>query len=63
MITPGTSDIFADPKIKAWFEGLHPMGRLGTPEEVAEAAVYFASDESLWTTGSILPVDRGMMAG
>ena len=63
VITPGTADIFADPQTKAWFEGLHPMGRLGQPEEVADAAIYFASDESRWTTGSILPVDGGMMAG
>jgi NAD(P)-dependent dehydrogenase (short-subunit alcohol dehydrogenase family) len=51
-----------DPKAKAWFEGMHPLGRLGQPEEIAEAAVYFASDESRWTTGSILPVDGGVMA-
>jgi dihydroanticapsin dehydrogenase len=63
VITPGTADIFADPQIKTWFEGLHPMGRLGEPEEIGEAAVYFASDESRWTTGSILPIDGGMMAG
>jgi len=51
-----------DPQTKAWFEGTHPMGRLGQPEEIAEAAVYFASDESRWTTGSILTVDGGVMA-
>jgi NAD(P)-dependent dehydrogenase (short-subunit alcohol dehydrogenase family) len=51
-----------DPQIKAGFEGLHPLGRLGRPEEIAEAAVYFASDESCWTTGSILTVDGGIMA-
>ena len=63
VMTPGTADIFADPQTKTWFEGLHPMGRLGQPAEVAEAAIYFASDESRWTTGSILPIDGGMMAG
>jgi NAD(P)-dependent dehydrogenase (short-subunit alcohol dehydrogenase family) len=52
-----------DPKAKALFEGIHPMGRLGQPEEVAEVAIYFASDESRWTTGSILPIDGGVMAG
>ena len=60
--TPGVAGMLADPQIKAWFEGLHPLGRLGQPEEIAEAAVYFASDESRWTTGSILPVDGGIMA-
>ena len=63
VVTPGTAGILEDPQTKAWFEGIHPMGRLGQPEEIAEAAIYFASDESCWTTGSILPIDGGMMAG
>ena len=60
--TPGVAGILDDPQIKARFEGLHPIGRLGQPEEIAEAAVYFASDESRWTTGTILTVDGGIMA-
>ena len=60
--TPGVAGVMKDPQAKAWFEGIHPLGRLGQPEEIAEAAVYFASDESRWTTGSILTVDGGMMA-
>ena len=60
--TPGVADILEDPQTKAHFEKMHPLGRLGQPEEIAEAAVYFASDESRWTTGSILPVDGGIMA-
>jgi NAD(P)-dependent dehydrogenase (short-subunit alcohol dehydrogenase family) len=60
--TPGVAGVMADPQIKAWFEKLHPMGRLGQPEEIAEATVYFAADESRWTTGSILAVDGGIMA-
>ena len=51
-----------DPQTKTYFEGLHPMGRLGQPDEIAEAAVYFASNESRWTTGSILAVDGGVTA-
>ena len=62
VITPPVTVMLQDPKMKAWFEGLHPLGRLGQPEEVAEPAVYFASDESRWTTGSILTVDGGVMA-
>lgn len=38
---------------------LHPLGRLGTPADVAWAAVYLASDESSWVTGSSLMVDGG----
>jgi len=62
VVTPGTAGVLEDPKTKAYFEGIHPMGRLGQPAEIAEATVYFASDESRWTTGSILPVDGGVMA-
>lgn len=36
-----------------------PMGRMGTPEEVAKAVLYFASDESKWTVGSEIVVDGG----
>ncbi len=36
-----------------------PMGRLGTPEEIAHLAVYLASDESAFTTGTIHLVDGG----
>ena len=40
---------------------LHPLGRLGVPEDIAWAAVYLASDESSWVTGSSLMVDGGYM--
>lgn len=39
-----------------------PMGRLGLPEEVAEAAVYLASDDAAFVTGSVLTVDGGWTA-
>jgi NAD(P)-dependent dehydrogenase (short-subunit alcohol dehydrogenase family) len=41
---------------------LHPMGRFGQPAEVASAAVFLASDESGWTTGSVITVDGGYSA-
>jgi NAD(P)-dependent dehydrogenase (short-subunit alcohol dehydrogenase family) len=63
VLTPPVQEMMQDPKKKkAFFEGIHPMGRLGQSEEIAEAAIYFASDESRWTTGSILAVDGGVMA-
>ena len=43
-------------------EARHPMNRLGTPMEVAYAMLYLASDESGFSTGSILTVDGGMSA-
>jgi NAD(P)-dependent dehydrogenase (short-subunit alcohol dehydrogenase family) len=40
-----------------------PLKRMGLPEEVAQAVLFFASDESAYTTGETLLVDGGMMAG
>ncbi|HEX3092126.1 MAG TPA: glucose 1-dehydrogenase [Candidatus Angelobacter sp.] len=41
---------------------MHPMGRFGQPAEVASAAVFLASDESGWTTGSVVTIDGGYSA-
>lgn len=40
----------------------YPLGRLGTPGDVAAAVVFLASDEAAWITGISLPVDGGIMA-
>ena len=42
-----------------YFRKMIPMGRLGTPDELASAAVFLASDESSFITGIDLPVDGG----
>jgi NAD(P)-dependent dehydrogenase (short-subunit alcohol dehydrogenase family) len=42
--------------------GVHPLGRLGKPEDMAGLAVYLASDESSWVTGTTFPVDGGYLA-
>jgi NAD(P)-dependent dehydrogenase (short-subunit alcohol dehydrogenase family) len=39
-----------------------PLGRIGLPEDIANAVLYFASDISSWVTGSILVVDGGGLA-
>lgn len=41
----------------------HPMGRFGQPEEIANAALYLASDESSFTTGTEIRIDGGWIAG
>jgi NAD(P)-dependent dehydrogenase (short-subunit alcohol dehydrogenase family) len=40
-----------------------PLGRIGTPEDVAHAALFFAGDQSIYVTGSTLVVDGGGLAG
>lgn len=62
VLTPPIEEMMKDTATKTFFEHLHPMGRLGKPEDIAECAIYFASDESHWTTGGVLPVDGGVMA-
>jgi NAD(P)-dependent dehydrogenase (short-subunit alcohol dehydrogenase family) len=48
---------------RAGVERLHPLGRLGTPLDIADAFVHLVSDEARWTTGTILTVDGGFTAG
>ena len=40
----------------------HPIGRIGTVNDVAKAILFFASDDSSWTTGAILALDGGASA-
>jgi NAD(P)-dependent dehydrogenase (short-subunit alcohol dehydrogenase family) len=51
-----------DENVRRQRVAMHPMGRFGRPDEVANAAIYLASDESGWTTGSNLTVDGGYSA-
>ena len=48
-----------DENVRRQRVAMHPIGRFGQPEDVASAAVYLASDEAGWTTGSALTVDGG----
>ena len=60
--TPMISDAGMDEKdIKGLLAGV-PMGRMGTPEEIAAAVVFLASDEASYVTGAMLTVDGGWLA-
>jgi NAD(P)-dependent dehydrogenase (short-subunit alcohol dehydrogenase family) len=50
-------------KIRQTMRDDRPLKREGTPEDVAEAAMYFATDRSRYVTGTVLPVDGGTVAG
>jgi NAD(P)-dependent dehydrogenase (short-subunit alcohol dehydrogenase family) len=50
-------------EVFARFGAAHPLGRIGTPEEVAELAAFLASDKAAFCTGGDYLIDGGLMAG
>lgn len=59
--TPMTEAMFQDPEIAAGRAGVVPMGRVGLPEEIAEACVFLLSDRARYITAANLPVDGGQV--
>jgi NAD(P)-dependent dehydrogenase (short-subunit alcohol dehydrogenase family) len=67
-VLPGTvptainRQVLDEEGVKESIAGRTPLGRLGTPREVAEAVLFLASPENAWITGTLLTVDGGYTA-
>jgi len=62
MIAPRLSEPVDNMSGRQWLEELHPLGRLGRPEEVANMILFLLSDESTFSTGSEFVCDGGLTA-
>ena len=60
--TPMIAPLMADEQARQRAATMHPIGRMGTPEDIAHLALYLASDESSWVTGSVFTIDGGYTA-
>ncbi len=58
-----TADIFKDEIKRKKFLDVIPMGRAGSPEDLAGVSVFLASDASSYITGQSIYVDGGWLAG
>jgi NAD(P)-dependent dehydrogenase (short-subunit alcohol dehydrogenase family) len=61
ILTPLTRPVHDNPEQSRWIVGRTPMGRWGTPDDLAGAAVYLASDAGAFMTGQVLYVDGGFI--
>ncbi len=59
VMTPMTQDLTNDPAVWREIVERHPLGRAGTPEDIAAAAAYLAAPEASFVTGVVLPVEGG----
>ncbi|MDX3851323.1 SDR family NAD(P)-dependent oxidoreductase [Streptomyces sp. AK02-01A] len=66
LVAPGTirTDAWANRRTElARAASQYPMGRVGTPEDIAAAVAFLASADASWITGVTLPVDGGILSG
>ena len=52
----------ANPQLREYFNSMHPIGRIGKPEEIANAVVWLLSDKASFVTGHTLLVDGGVVS-
>jgi 2-keto-3-deoxy-L-fuconate dehydrogenase len=62
VIDAGMTDAVRETDERARLTAMHPLGRMGRAEEVAEAALWLVSEASSFTTGTTLAVDGGFLA-
>jgi NAD(P)-dependent dehydrogenase (short-subunit alcohol dehydrogenase family) len=60
VVAPGPIGSRMTTNLPASFKSLLPTGRLGTPEEVADAVAYLAGEQAGWVTGEILDINGGI---
>ena len=64
VLTPMLEPLLvAEPQMKEFMQKMHPIGRIGKPEEIAEAVLWLCSDAASFVTGVAFPVDGGVVAG
>jgi NAD(P)-dependent dehydrogenase (short-subunit alcohol dehydrogenase family) len=65
VVAPGAidtamfNDWMTDPAAREHMVGLHPLGRVGNPEEVATMVAFLCSDAASYMTGAVIPIDGG----
>ena len=57
--TDMTKPFLKTEKDREFMDNEHPIGRMGQPEEIGKAVLFFVSEDSSWTTGAVLAVDGG----
>jgi NAD(P)-dependent dehydrogenase (short-subunit alcohol dehydrogenase family) len=58
--TPLAASLLGNPQARTFSEKLHPLGRVGTPDEIASALAYLVSSKASWITGQVWHIDGGL---